>query len=203
MTVPLRIVLAEDESLIRIDLVEMLAEVGYEVVGAVGDGEAAVRLVEQLHPDVAILDIKMPKLDGLSAAERIFALGGTAVVMLTAFSQRELIDRASDAGAMAYLVKPVNPSDLIPALELARARYAERAQLEVEIQDLQERLAARKAIERAKSLLQSQFGLDETAAFRWIQKAAMDRRVSMQAVAAIVIAEPPMPHPASPGLPPH
>lgn len=183
------VVIAEDESLIRIDLEEMLVELGYDVVGSVGDGASAVQLVAQLAPEVAILDIKMPKLDGLSAAEQIFDLGGTAVVMLTAFSQRELVDRAREAGAMAFLVKPVNPGDLTPVIELARARFAEKLVLEAQVSGLTARLDARKNIDRAKGLLQAQFGLDEAGAFRWLQKAAMDRRMSMSAIAEVVISE--------------
>ena len=189
MDEPVRVVIAEDESLIRIDLAEMLAELGYDVVGMAGDGAAAVALVERLAPEVAIIDIKMPTMDGLSAAERIGELGGTAVVMLTAFSQREFVDRAREAGAMAFLVKPVNASDLTPAIELARARFAEALALRSGVADLSAKLDARKDIERAKGLLQAQFGLDEAGAFRWLQKAAMDRRMSMSAVAAVVIAE--------------
>lgn len=183
------VVIAEDESLIRIDLEEMLVELGYEVVGSAGDGARAVQLVQQLAPDVAILDIKMPTLDGLSAAEQIFDIGGTAVVMLTAFSQRELVDRAREAGAMAFLVKPINPGDLTPVIELARARFAEKLVLEAQVSGLTARLDARKSIDRAKGLLQAQFGLDEAGAFRWLQKAAMDRRLSMSAIAEVVISE--------------
>ncbi len=185
----LRVVIAEDESLIRIDLAEMLIELGYDVIGTASDGAALVKLVEQHRPDIAIVDIKMPVMDGLSAAERISEIGGTAVIMLTAFSQRELIDRATSAGAMAFLVKPVNASDLTPALQLASARFAEKLALEAEVGDLGQRLVARKAVERAKSVLQAKYGLDEAAAFRWLQKAAMDRRMSMAAVADVVIAE--------------
>lgn len=185
------IVIAEDESLIRIDLAEMLTELGYDVLATAADGEAAAELVAKLAPDIALLDIKMPKMDGLTAAERIGEVGGTAVVMLTAFSQGELIDRARAAGAMAFLVKPVTASDLTPTLELARARFAEKVALESEVEDLNQRLVARKAVDRAKAILQQRFGMGEADAFRWLQKAAMDRRMSMQAVAEVVIAESP------------
>ncbi|HAM23312.1 MAG TPA: response regulator [Actinobacteria bacterium] len=189
MNEPVRVVIAEDESLIRIDLAEMLSELGYDVVGTASDGATAVRLVSELSPEVAILDVKMPVLDGLTAAEEISALGSTAVVMLTAFSQPELVDRANGAGVMAFLVKPIDPSDLRPAIEVARSRFAEKASLTAELGDLAEKLAARKAIERAKGILQSKYGMDESASFRWLQKAAMDGRMSMDAVAAVVIAE--------------
>ncbi len=183
------VVIAEDESLIRLDLAEMLTELGYNVVGQVGDGAAAVRLVKQLTPTLVILDVKMPVLDGLSAAERIGELGTTAIIMLTAFSQRELVERASEAGAMAYLVKPFSETDLAPTLEVARARHSERLALEAEIGDLISRLEARKVVEKAKGALQRKLGLDESAAFRWLQKAAMDRRMSMADVSAVVITE--------------
>jgi response regulator NasT len=184
-----RIVIAEDEALIRLDLKEMLEEEGYTVVGEAGDGETAVRLVEELKPDLAIFDVKMPVLDGLSAAERIHEAHLAPVLMLTAFSQRELVERARDAGAMAYIVKPFSKSDLVPAIEMAVSRYTEMRALEGEIADLTQRLETRKLVDRAKSVLQTKFGLNEPAAFRWIQKTSMDRRMTMASVAAAVIEE--------------
>ncbi|MFE7634076.1 MULTISPECIES: ANTAR domain-containing response regulator [unclassified Kitasatospora] len=184
-----RIVIAEDEALIRLDLKEMLEEEGYTVVGEAGDGETAVRLVEELKPDLAIFDVKMPVLDGLSAAEQIHDKHLAPVLMLTAFSQRELVDRARDAGAMAYIVKPFSKSDLVPAIEMAVSRYAEMRALEKEIGDLSQRLETRKLVDRAKGVLQTKFGLNEPAAFRWIQKTSMDRRMTMAAVAEAVIEE--------------
>jgi two-component system, response regulator PdtaR len=186
---PLRVVVAEDEALIRLDLVEMLREEGYDVVGQAGDGEEAVRLAQELRPDLVMLDVKMPVLDGISAAERIAEARIAPVVMLTAFSQRELVERARDAGAMAYLVKPFTQSDLVPAIELAVSRYAEITTLETEVADLAERVETRKRVERAKSLLQQKYGLSEPDAFRWLQKSAMDRRLSMREVADVVIRE--------------
>ncbi|WP_051741984.1 MULTISPECIES: ANTAR domain-containing response regulator [Kitasatospora] len=184
-----RIVIAEDEALIRLDLKEMLEEEGYTVVGEAGDGATAVRLVQELKPDLAILDVKMPVLDGLSAAEQIHEAHLAPVLMLTAFSQRELVDRARDAGAMAYIVKPFSKSDLVPAIEMAVSRYTEMRTLEEEIADLTQRLETRKLVDRAKSVLQTKFGLNEPAAFRWIQKTSMDRRMTMAAVAEAVIEE--------------
>jgi AmiR/NasT family two-component response regulator len=186
-----RVVIAEDEVLIRMDLAEMLAEEGYEVVGQAGDGQTAIDLTEQLRPDLVILDVKMPVLDGIAAAERIARDRIAPVVMLTAFSQRDLVERARDAGAMAYLVKPFSQTDLVPAIEMAVSRFAELTQLESEVADLTERLETRKAVERAKNVLQEQLGLSEPDAFRWIQKTAMDLRLSMRQVADGVIAHGP------------
>ncbi|MFD1826648.1 MULTISPECIES: ANTAR domain-containing response regulator [Mumia] len=182
-----RVVIAEDEALIRLDLAEMLAEEGVEVVGQAADGEQAVALVEELRPDLVVMDVKMPKLDGISAAERIASQRIAPVVMLTAFSQRELVERARDAGAMAYLVKPFSKSDLVPAIEMAVSRFAEIAALEAEVAGLEDRLETRRAVERAKGLLQEALGITEPQAFRWIQKTAMDLRMSMRAVAEGVV----------------
>lgn len=182
-----RVVIAEDEALIRLDLAEMLAEEGIEVVGQAADGEQAVALAEELRPDLVVMDVKMPKLDGISAAERIAAQRIAPVVMLTAFSQRELVERARDAGAMAYLVKPFSKADLVPAIEMAVSRFAEIAALEAEVAGLEDRLETRRAVERAKGLLQESLGLSEPAAFRWIQKTAMDLRMPMRAVAEGVV----------------
>ncbi|MDQ1695777.1 MAG: two-component system, response regulator PdtaR [Frankiaceae bacterium] len=183
-----RVLIAEDEALIRLDLKEMLEEEGYDVVGEAADGEQAVRLAEELRPDLVILDVKMPVLDGISAAEQIVANRIAPVVMLTAFSQRELVERAVDAGAMAYLVKPFAKSDLLPTIEVAVSRHTQIAALEAEVGDLQERLETRKIVDRAKSRLQTEHNMSEPEAFRWIQKASMDRRTSMRAVADGVLA---------------
>jgi response regulator NasT len=187
----LRVVIAEDEALIRMDLAEMLAEEGYEVVGQAADGEQAVELVTRLRPDLAVFDVKMPKLDGISAAEQVAHDRIAPVLILTAFSQRELVERARDAGAMAYLVKPFGKSDLVPAIEMAVSRFVELSQLEREVADLTERLETRKLVDRAKSVLQAQLGLTEPEAFRWIQTTAMDLRLSMKAVAEGVISHGP------------
>jgi two-component system, response regulator PdtaR len=183
-----RVVIAEDEALIRLDLKETLDELGYEVVGEAGDGEQAVALARELRPDLVILDVKMPVLDGISAAQRIAAARIAPVVILTAFSQRDLVERARDAGAMAYLVKPFSSSDLMPAIEMAVSRYAEAAALAAEVSTLTEQLATRKVVDRAKGILQATRQLSEPEAFRWIQQSAMDQRVSMRAVADAVIA---------------
>jgi two-component system, response regulator PdtaR len=182
-----RVVVAEDEALIRLDLVEMLDEGGYEVVGQAGDGERAVELVEQLRPDLVVLDEKMPKLDGITAASRIAEQRIAPVVILTALSQRDLVDRAREAGAMAYVVKPFGKADLVPAIEMARSRFAELRQLEAEVADLTDRLETRKLVDRAKGALQQSLGLSEPDAFRWIQKTAMDLRLSMREVAEGVV----------------
>ena len=186
-----RVVIAEDEVLIRMDLAEMLAEEGYEVVGQAGDGQTAIDLATELRPDLVILDVKMPVLDGIAAAELIARDRIAPVVILTAFSQRDLVERARDAGAMAYLVKPFSQTDLVPAIEMAVSRFAELSMLEAEVADLTERLETRKAVERAKNVLQEQLGLSEPEAFRWIQKTAMDLRLSMRQVADGVIAHGP------------
>ncbi|HXR73810.1 ANTAR domain-containing response regulator [Actinocrinis sp.] len=182
-----RVVIAEDEALIRMDLAEMLQEEGYEVVGQAGNGEDAVKLAAEHRPDLVILDVKMPVLDGISAAERIGAEKIAPVLMLTAFSQRELVERARDAGAMAYLVKPFSKADLVPAIEMATSRYEELRALENEVADLAARFETRKLVDRAKGLLQAQLGMTEPEAFRWIQKTSMDRRLTMREVAQAVI----------------
>ena len=182
-----RVVIAEDEVLIRMDLAEMLAEEGYDVIGQAGDGAKAVELTDALRPDLVILDVKMPVLDGIAAAERIARERWAPVVMLTAFSQRDLVERARDAGAMAYLVKPFTKSDLVPAIEMAVSRFAELAMLEAEVADLTERLETRKVVDRAKGVLQRELSLSEPEAFRWIQKTAMDLRLSMRQVAEGVV----------------
>ena len=180
-----RIIVAEDEALIRMDLVEMLTEAGYEVVGQASNGQEAIALVQELKPDLAILDVKMPVLDGISAAEEIIHIA--PVLMLTAFSQKELVERARDAGVMAYVVKPFSITDLVPALEIAISRHKQMISLETEIANLQDRLETRKLIDRAKGILMSALNLSEPQAFSWIQRAAMDRRMSMKEVALAVI----------------
>jgi two-component system, response regulator PdtaR len=182
-----RVLVAEDDALIRLDLVEILSEEGYVVVGEAGDGEQAVELAERLSPDIVIMDVKMPKMDGIDATSIIAERRIAPVVILTAFSQIELVERARDAGAMAYLVKPFSRRDLVPAVELAVSRFRELVALEAEVAGLAERLETRKAVERAKGLLMAQHGLTEPEAFRWIQRSAMDRRTTMKAVAQAVI----------------
>jgi two-component system, response regulator PdtaR len=184
---PWRIVVAEDEAIIRMDLVEMLTEVGYDVVGQAADGQAAVSLVRSERPDLALLDVKMPILDGISAAEQICAENLAAVVLLTAFSDRALVARAAEAGAMGYLVKPVGRADLVPALEVALARHGQMLLLEQEVGSLQEQIAARVFVERAKGELMSRLGLSEADAFQWLRKRAMDRRSPLVDVAKTIL----------------
>jgi two-component system, response regulator PdtaR len=183
----LKVLVVEDEALIRMDLAEMLVEEGYVVAGEAGDGEQAVELARSLHPDLVIMDIKMPKSDGIAAAATIVDERIAPVVMLTAFSQRELIEQARDAGAMAYLVKPFARHELVPAIELAVSRYAEKRALEDEVATLGERLETRKIVDRAKGLLMTRQQMTEPEAFRWIQRTAMDRRTTMKAVAEAVV----------------
>jgi AmiR/NasT family two-component response regulator len=182
-----RVVVAEDESLIRIDIVEILRDNGFEVVGEAADGEKAVALATELRPDLVVMDVKMPLLDGISAAEILSKNRIAPVVLLTAFSQRELVERAAEAGALAYVVKPFTPNDLIPAIDIALTRFQQIAALEDEISDLAERLETRKVLDRAKGILNDTMGLTEPEAFRWIQKASMDRRLTMREVAQTVI----------------
>ena len=187
---PYRVVIAEDEALIRLDLKEMLEEPGenaYVVVGEASDGDTAVQLAADLKPDLVIMDVKMPVLDGISAAEQITERRLAPVVILTAFSQRELVQRASSAGAMAYLVKPFTKAELIPAIEIAVSRFAELSALQAEVGDLRDRLAMRKLLDRAKGVLQASRGMTEPEAFRWIQKTSMDRRMTMRALAQEII----------------
>ena len=181
----IRILVAEDEALIRMDLVEMLGEAGYEVVAEAADGAQAIELAQLHKPDLAILDVKMPVLDGISAAEKIITIA--PVLMLTAFSQRELVERARDAGVMAYVVKPFSIGDLVPAIEIAISRHLQMRSLADEVADLHERLESRKIIDKAKGILMSALNLSEPQAFSWIQKAAMDRRLTMKDVALAVI----------------
>lgn len=180
------VIVAEDESLIRMDIVETLRENGFNVIAEASDGEQAVALVTEHKPDLLVMDIKMPNMDGITAAEKL-ASTKTPIVLLTAFSQKELVDRASEAGAMAYVVKPFTPNDLLPAIEIALSRHAQITALEAEISDLNERFETRKLVDRAKGLLNEKMNLTEPEAFRWIQKASMDRRLTMQEVAMTVI----------------
>lgn len=182
-----RVLIAEDEALIRLDLAEMLREEGYEVVGEAGDGQEAVDLAEELKPDLVIMDVKMPRRDGIDAAAEIAAKRIAPILILTAFSQRDLVERARDAGAMAYLVKPFSITDLIPAIELAVSRFVEVTALEREVQSLSDQLETRKLVERAKSVLQVKQAMTEPEAFKWIQRAAMDRRTTMKRVAEVVL----------------
>ena len=180
------VLVAEDESLIRMDIVETLRDFGFEVIAEAADGLEAVELAKSMNPDLIVMDIKMPNLDGISAAEQIQPLK-IPIVLLTAFSQRELVERASEAGAMAYVVKPFTPNDLLPAIEIAWSRHQQFTALEAEIQDLTERFETRKLVDRAKGLLNEKMNLTEPEAFRWIQKASMDRRLTMHEVALTII----------------
>lgn len=182
-----RVVVVEDESLIRMDIVETLRDNGFDVVGEAGDGEAGVALARELKPDVVVMDVKMPKLDGISAADQLNKDHVAPVVLLTAFSQKELVERATEAGAMAYVVKPFTPNDLIPAVEIALSRWAQLVALENEVADLAERFETRKLVDIAKGILNQKMGLSEPEAFRWIQKASMDRRLTMKDVAVTIV----------------
>ncbi|KGN32536.1 transcriptional regulator [Knoellia sinensis KCTC 19936] len=183
-----RILVAEDEAIIRLDLAEMLGEAGYDVVGQASNGEQAVELATALKPDLVIMDVKMPVLDGISAAEQIGKDRICPVVMLTAFSQTELVERARDAGVMAYIVKPFTATDVVPAIDIAMSRWGELKTLESEVADLGERLETRKSVDRAKGVLMTKLKITESEAFRWIQKTAMDRRMGMKEVADAVVA---------------
>ena len=182
-----RVVVAEDEALIRLDLTSLLEDAGYEVVAAVTDGQAAIEAVEEFRPDLVLMDVAMPVLDGVTAAAKITEQRLCPVVMVTAYSQVELVERAADAGAMGYLVKPVSPTSLLPSIEVAIARFEQLNQLAAEVEAVTERLEVRKLVDRAKGLLMTRLGIDEPAAFRWLQKAAMDNRSSMRAVSQGVI----------------
>jgi len=182
-----RVLVVEDESLIRLDIVETLRDNGFDVIAEASDGERAVELARELRPDVIVMDVKMPKMDGISAAEIIGKENLAPVVLLTAFSQKELVDRATEAGALAYVVKPFTPNDLLPAVEIALGRYAQIVALEAEVADLAERFETRKVVDIAKGILNEKMGLSEPDAFRWIQKASMDRRLTMKDVANTVI----------------
>ena len=182
-----RVVVVEDETLIRLDTVEMLTDAGYEVVGQAGDGESGVRLVRELRPDLVLMDVKMPVLDGLTAAEQLAPDVIAPVVLLTAFSQSDIVERALAAGVQGFVVKPFTRADLLPALEIARARFAELTGLRTDVADLSDRLAARKVVDRAKGILQDRFGWDEPTAFAWLQRTAMDRRLPMVEVARTVL----------------
>lgn len=182
-----RVVVAEDESLIRMDIVEILRDNGFDVVGEAADGEAAVALAMDLRPDLVIMDVKMPKMDGITAADKLNKEHIAPVVLLTAFSQKELVERATEAGALAYVVKPFTPNDLLPAIEIALSRWAQIVALENEVADLSERFETRKIVDIAKGILNEKMGLTEPEAFRWIQKASMDRRLTMKDVALTIV----------------
>lgn len=182
-----KVLVAEDEALIRLDIVETLEDAGYEVIAEAADGEAAVRKALETEPDLCVMDVKMPKMDGITAAEKILKELNCAVVMLTAFSQKELVERARDAGAMAYVVKPFTPAELIPAIEIAFSRHQEMQSLEGELADLNARFETRKLVDRAKGLLMDKMQMSEPEAFRWIQTTSMNRRLSMREVAEAII----------------
>ena len=186
-TVSPKVLVAEDETLIRLDIVETLTDAGYEVVAEAGDGEAAYQAALENHPDLCVMDVKMPKMDGITAAEKIMKEISCAVVMLTAFSQKELVERARDAGAMAYVVKPFTPAELLPAVEIALSRHSEIQSLEGEVADLQDRFETRKVVDRAKGLLMENMEMSEPDAFRWIQTTSMNRRLTMREVAEAVV----------------
>ena len=181
----IKILVAEDETIIRLDLVEMLTDAGYEVVAQAENGAVAIEMAKKYQPDLAILDVKMPEVDGITAAEQVISI--SPVLMLTAFSQRELVERARDAGVMAYVVKPFSIGDLVPAIEIAISRHRQMKSLEAEVADLYERLETRKIIDRAKGILMKAMNLSEPESFNWIQKTAMDRRISMKQVAQAII----------------
>lgn len=183
----IRALVAEDETLIRLDIVETLQDAGYEIVGAAANGAEAVEMAAELKPELIVMDIKMPVKDGITAAEEILNTQNCAIVMLTAFSQKDLVEKARDAGAMAYVVKPFTPADLLPAIEIAISRSQEMAALEAEIANMEEKFTSRKIVSRAKGLLQEKMGFTESEAFRWIQKTSMDRRLTMREVAEAVI----------------
>ncbi|WP_297566501.1 ANTAR domain-containing response regulator [uncultured Arcanobacterium sp.] len=184
---PIRALVAEDETLIRLDIVETLQDAGYEIVGAAANGAEAVEMAAELKPELIVMDIKMPVKDGIAAAEEILNTQNCAIVMLTAFSQKDLVEKARDAGAMAYVVKPFTPADLLPAIEIAISRSQEMVALEAEIANMEEKFTSRKIVSRAKGLLQEKMGFTESEAFRWIQKTSMDRRLTMREVAEAVI----------------
>ena len=181
----IKILVAEDETIIRLDLVEMLTDAGYEVVAQAENGAIAIEMAKKYQPDLAILDVKMPEVDGSTAAEQIISI--SPVRMLTAFSQRELVERARDAGVLAYVVKPFSIGDFVPAIEIAISRHRQMKTLETEVADLYERLETRKIIDRAKGILMKAMNLSEPESFNWIQKTAMDRRISMKQVAQAII----------------
>lgn len=183
------VVVAEDEALIRLDIVEILKDQGFTVVAEADNGERAVELAREHRPDLVLMDVKMPVMDGISAAELISKEQLAPVVLLTAFSQKELVDCATEAGAMAYVVKPFTPNDLIPAIEVAISRYEQIKALQSEVSSIKEQFETRKVVDRAKSLLITKMGLTEPEAFRWIQKTSMDRRLSMREVAETIVAQ--------------